>query len=86
MFVAPNALVDQQELNVSREDFRLWACLHEQTHGRQSAAAPWLRDDMLGQISPAGSPDATAWQRLRSVGASLAAAPRTPPGRGNSVP
>ena len=49
MFVAPNVLWTEQELNVSPEDFRLWVCLHEQTHRVQFAAAPWLRDHMLGR-------------------------------------
>ncbi|MGO7258877.1 zinc-dependent metalloprotease, partial [Rhizobium brockwellii] len=40
MFVAPNVLWTERELNVSPEDFRLWVCLHEQTHRVQFAAAP----------------------------------------------
>ena len=40
----------ERELNVDPADFRLWVCLHEQTHRVQFAAAPWLRDHMLEQI------------------------------------
>ncbi|MEX3610610.1 zinc-dependent metalloprotease [Rothia sp. LK2588] len=47
MIVAPNLLTLEKELNVDPEDFRLWVCLHEQTHRVQFAAAPWLRDYML---------------------------------------
>ena len=47
MIVAPNLLTIEKELNVDPEDFRLWVCLHEQTHRVQFAAAPWLRDYML---------------------------------------
>jgi len=50
MLVAPNILTVESELNVEPEDFRLWVCLHEQTHRVQFAAAPWLREHMLGQI------------------------------------
>ncbi|WP_144829543.1 zinc-dependent metalloprotease [Kocuria rhizophila] len=78
MFVAPNVLWTERELNVAPEDFRLWVCLHEQTHRVQFAAAPWLRDHMLEQISRLGSLDAGAWQRLRAVGASLAGRSRDP--------
>jgi coenzyme F420 biosynthesis associated uncharacterized protein len=51
MLVAPNIIAIEQELNVEPADFRLWVCLHEQTHRVQFAAAPWLRDHMLEQIS-----------------------------------
>lgn len=50
MIVAPNVLEVEQELNVDPEDFRLWVCLHEQTHRVQFAAAPWLRDHMAATI------------------------------------
>ncbi|MDO4919199.1 zinc-dependent metalloprotease [Kocuria sp.] len=71
MFVAPNVLWTERELNVAPEDFRLWVCLHEQTHRVQFAAAPWLRDHMLGLIAQLSSLDATAWQRMRAAGAAL---------------
>lgn len=47
MIVAPNLIQLEQELNVDSEDFRLWVCLHEQTHRVQFAAAPWMRDHIL---------------------------------------
>jgi coenzyme F420 biosynthesis associated uncharacterized protein len=50
LLVAPNIIAIEQELNVVPEDFRLWVCLHEQTHRVQFAAAPWLRHHMLEQI------------------------------------
>ncbi|MDQ0675367.1 MULTISPECIES: zinc-dependent metalloprotease [Micrococcaceae] len=50
LLVAPNIVAVEQELNVTPEDFRLWVCLHEQTHRVQFAAAPWLRHHMLEQI------------------------------------
>ena len=50
LLVAPNIVSVERELNVAPEDFRLWVCLHEQTHRVQFAAAPWLRHHMLEQI------------------------------------
>ncbi|MDF2052019.1 zinc-dependent metalloprotease [Arthrobacter sp. Cr_A7] len=50
LLVAPNIISVERELNVAPEDFRLWVCLHEQTHRVQFAAAPWLRHHMLQQI------------------------------------
>lgn len=50
MIVAPNVLEVERELNVDPDDFRLWVCLHEQTHRVQFAAAPWLREHMVSII------------------------------------
>ncbi|WP_376770203.1 zinc-dependent metalloprotease [Arthrobacter terrae] len=50
LLVAPNILSVERELNVNPADFRLWVCLHEQTHRVQFAAAPWLRHHMLSEI------------------------------------
>jgi coenzyme F420 biosynthesis associated uncharacterized protein len=50
LLVAPNIISVERELNVTPEDFRLWVCLHEQTHRVQFAAAPWLRHHMLNEI------------------------------------
>ena len=50
LLVAPNIIAVEREINVEPEDFRLWVCLHEQTHRVQFAAAPWLRHHMLEEI------------------------------------
>ncbi len=50
LLVAPNIISVERELNVHPDDFRLWVCLHEQTHRVQFAAAPWLRHHMLDEI------------------------------------
>jgi coenzyme F420 biosynthesis associated uncharacterized protein len=50
LLVAPNIISVERELNVEPADFRLWVCLHEQTHRVQFAAAPWLRHHMLSEI------------------------------------
>ncbi|GFZ91893.1 zinc-dependent metalloprotease [Nesterenkonia alkaliphila] len=51
LLVAPNIVNVAQELNVRRSDFRLWVCLHEQTHRVQFAAAPWLADHLKSKIT-----------------------------------
>lgn len=55
MLVAPNIVEVQRELNVVPEDFRLWVCLHEQTHRVQFAAAPWLAEHMRQKIAELSS-------------------------------
>jgi coenzyme F420 biosynthesis associated uncharacterized protein len=42
LFVAPNVVRFERELNVPAADFRLWVGLHEVTHAVQFQAAPWL--------------------------------------------
>ncbi|MFJ3957416.1 zinc-dependent metalloprotease [Arthrobacter sp. NPDC090010] len=50
LLVAPNIVEVERRLGVDTDDFRLWVCLHEQTHRVQFAAAPWLGDYLLEQI------------------------------------
>lgn len=51
LLVAPNVAAVRAEINVVPEDFRLWVCLHEQTHRVQFAAAPWLAGHLQQQIT-----------------------------------
>lgn len=51
MLVAPNVAQVRAEINVVPEDFRLWVCLHEQTHRVQFAAAPWLAGHLQEKIT-----------------------------------
>lgn len=51
LLVAPNVVSVERELAVDPHDFRLWVCLHEETHRVQFTAVPWLRDHLLGQIA-----------------------------------
>ena len=46
LLVAPNVLQAERSLRVPPRDFRLWVCLHEQTHALQFAAAPWLAEHL----------------------------------------
>lgn len=51
LLVAPNIVSVERELNVDPADFRLWVCLHEETHRVQFAAVPWLRGYLNEQIA-----------------------------------
>lgn len=55
LLVAPNIITVERDLKVDPADFRLWVCLHEQTHRVQFAAAPWLRHHMIGEIEKLGT-------------------------------
>jgi len=50
LLVAPNIVHVENELGVDRTDFRLWVCLHEETHRVQFTAVPWMRDHVQGEI------------------------------------
>ncbi|PZR51593.1 hypothetical protein DNL40_15585 [Xylanimonas oleitrophica] len=50
LLVAPNVLQVERALDVVPRDFRLWVCLHEQTHALQFAAAPWLAEHLRGRV------------------------------------
>jgi coenzyme F420 biosynthesis associated uncharacterized protein len=47
LLVAPNVLRTESELGVDPADFRLWICLHEETHRVQFTAVPWLRQHVI---------------------------------------
>ncbi|MCO7273947.1 zinc-dependent metalloprotease [Cellulosimicrobium cellulans] len=51
VLVAPNVLQVERALDLKPADFRLWVCLHEQTHALQFAAAPWLADHLRTRAS-----------------------------------
>jgi len=48
LLVAPNIVAVERQLGVIPADFRLWVCLHEETHRFQFGQAPWLRAHLLG--------------------------------------
>ena len=50
LLVAPNVVHVERELGVDPHDFRLWVCLHEETHRVQFTAVPWLRGYLNTQI------------------------------------
>lgn len=50
LLVAPNIVHVERELDVDPHDFRLWVCLHEETHRVQFTSTPWLGDHLLSQM------------------------------------
>ena len=50
LLVAPNIVSAEREMGVEPRDFRLWVCLHEETHRVQFGAVPWLRAHMMDEI------------------------------------
>ncbi|MGK4582437.1 zinc-dependent metalloprotease [Kitasatospora sp. HPMI-4] len=50
LLVAPNIVHVERELDVDPHDFRLWVCLHEETHRTQFSAVPWLRDHIQSEV------------------------------------
>ncbi len=50
LLVAPNIVDAERRLGVDPSDFRLWVCLHEQTHRLQFTAVPWLADHLRSEL------------------------------------
>jgi len=50
LLVAPNIVHIERELKADPADFRLWVCLHEETHRVQFTAVPWMRGHLFSQI------------------------------------
>ncbi|MFC8127719.1 zinc-dependent metalloprotease [Streptomyces sp. NPDC057302] len=76
LLVAPNIVHVERELDVNPHDFRLWVCLHEETHRTQFSAVPWLRDHLEGEIqsflSETEVDPMTVIERIREAAQSLA--------------
>jgi coenzyme F420 biosynthesis associated uncharacterized protein len=75
LLVAPTIVGVEQALEVPSRDFRLWVCLHEETHRVQFGAVPWLADhlsDRLAALLEASDLGAReALQRLVAFGYAL---------------
>ncbi|MET8411824.1 zinc-dependent metalloprotease [Streptomyces sp. NPDC005195] len=76
LLVAPNIVHVERELDVEPHDFRLWVCLHEETHRTQFSAVPWLRDHLEGEIqsflAETEVDPMTVLERVREAAQSLA--------------
>ncbi|MEV7008373.1 zinc-dependent metalloprotease [Streptosporangium sp. NPDC051022] len=85
--VAPNIVHAEQELDVVPRDFRLWVCLHEETHRVQFTGVPWLREYVRSQMTEfllASDMDlSTLLDRFRSAADAVADAVRG--GEGNLI-
>jgi coenzyme F420 biosynthesis associated uncharacterized protein len=51
LLVAPNVVHVEREIGADPHDFRLWVCLHEETHRVQFTAVPWMRDHLFTEFS-----------------------------------
>ncbi len=84
LLVAPNIVLVERELGVDPSDFRLWVCLHEETHRVQFGAVPWLRDhlvDQVGELAVGLEADAGhAGERMGAALSAVSAALRGVPG------
>ena len=79
LLVAPNIVHVERELGVDPTDFRLWVCLHEETHRVQFTAVPWMRDHLRSEIghltdTRRADPDARGRRSSASPGPSAARA------------
>ena len=50
LLVAPNIVHAEHQLDVEPTDFRLWVCLHEETHRVQFGAVTWLSDYFTSEV------------------------------------
>jgi coenzyme F420 biosynthesis associated uncharacterized protein len=50
LLVAPNIVHVEREIDADPTDFRLWVCLHEETHRVQFTAVPWMRDHLFAEM------------------------------------
>jgi coenzyme F420 biosynthesis associated uncharacterized protein len=61
LLVAPNIVHVEREISADPSDFRLWVCLHEETHRVQFTAVPWMRDHLFSEFQAlAGTVDPTS--------------------------
>lgn len=77
--VAPTIVAHERQHGFVPSDFRLWVCLHEQTHALQFRAAPWLKDWIGERVSVLFADESstlqglTAWARTGDVASLFAA-------------
>ena len=50
LLVAPNIVHAERELEADADDFRMWVCLHEETHRLQFGGVPWLGGHLRSQV------------------------------------
>ena len=50
LLVAPNIVHTEREIDADPHDFRLWVCLHEETHRVQFTAVPWMTDHLRSEM------------------------------------
>ena len=68
LLVAPNIVTAERQLDVPPGDFRLWVCLHEETHRVQFTAVPWLSGYFTEQVHDyLRATETDAWSTLRRL-------------------
>ncbi|WP_425439052.1 zinc-dependent metalloprotease [Pedococcus cremeus] len=67
LLVAPNVVHVERELGVDPDDFRLWVCMHEETHRVQFTAVPWLRDHMVDRARALATEMAPDPEKLQDI-------------------
>ena len=72
MLVAPNIMAVAEELDVDRDDFRRWVCMHEETHRVQFTANPWLRDHLVAEARALAVELAPDQDRLQEIAGRVA--------------
>ncbi|MFN8126175.1 MAG: zinc-dependent metalloprotease [Candidatus Nanopelagicales bacterium] len=50
LLVAPNIVAAERQLDVPPADFRMWVCLHEETHRVQFGATDWLEGHFRAEV------------------------------------
>ena len=86
LLVAPTIVHVEQQLAVPPRDFRMWVCLHEETHRVQFGAVPWLADHLLALITEfVEASDIGLRQMLRSLAAAVSSLARSATGSDTSV-
>lgn len=81
LLVAPNVVHIERELKVDPSDFRLWVCLHEETHRVQFTAVPWMRDHIRSQVDALSA----TFEPQRMLGDTLKGVSRAVRGEGGSL-
>jgi coenzyme F420 biosynthesis associated uncharacterized protein len=72
LLIAPNIYEVEHELMANPDDFRLWVCLHEETHRFQFGHAPWLRDHILTLVQAMLDDEGgVSWPKPSTEGASI---------------
>lgn len=50
LLVAPNIVSAERQMRLPERDFRLWVCVHEETHRVQFGANPWLAQHFTAEV------------------------------------